>query len=153
MRCYEHPNVDVASTCKECGRGLCASCSRAYNIPLCANCARSIITSEKSDITRSLIISLVLAFVALAFTAGAPPAAKVFMMYSFAGIPWGWRVLDRITPNVFLFMPLIGWLIYFGIKLTLASWVGVVALPIFVIKRVVRWRELRALEGSAALGG
>jgi hypothetical protein len=111
------------------------------------------ISGEKGDITRSLVISAVLAFVALAFTAGAPVASRIFLMYSFAGLPWGWRVLDRITPRVFLVMPLVGWAFYFAVKLTLASWVGVVALPVFVFKRVTRWRELEMLEGKTALGG
>jgi hypothetical protein len=151
MRCHEHPGSDVTATCRECGRGLCATCARAYNIPLCAGCARSMITGEKSDITRSLAISLALAFVALVFTSGAPVGATIFAMYSFAGIPWGWRVLTRITPNVFLVMPLVGWLFYFAVKLTLANWVGMVALPIFVFKRITRWRELKALEGTAVV--
>ncbi|HEU4556875.1 MAG TPA: hypothetical protein VFS20_03460 [Longimicrobium sp.] len=152
MRCYQHASLDVSATCNQCGRGLCAGCAGQYNIPLCAGCAQAVITSEKSDITRSFILSVVLACVALVFTAGAPVGARVFMMYSFAGIPWGWRVLTRITPNVFVFMPLVGWLFYFGIKLTLASWVGLVALPIFVAKRVTRWRELKSLEGTAVAG-
>lgn len=151
MRCYQHAGLDIAATCNRCGRGLCAGCSGQYNMPLCADCAKSMIASEKSDITRSFIASIVLAFVALAFTSGAPMGSRLFLVYSFAGLPWGWRVLTRITPNVFLFMPLIGWLFYFGIKLTLASWVGLIALPVFLFKRITRWRELQALEGSTAL--
>lgn len=153
MRCHQHPSLDVVATCRECGRGLCSGCSSKYNVPLCASCAHSRINSEKSEITRSFIASIVLAFAALVFTSGAPPASRFFLMYAFAGIPWGWRVLTRITPNVFLFMPLIGWVFYFSIKLTLATWVGVVALPIFVIKRVNRWRELKSLQGAAAIEG
>ncbi|HEU4452381.1 MAG TPA: hypothetical protein VFR81_04945 [Longimicrobium sp.] len=152
MRCYQHASLDVVATCGQCGRGLCSGCSSKYNLPLCANCAHSMIASEKSDITRSFIASIVLACAALVLTSGAPAAGRIFLMYSFAGIPWGWRVLTRITPSVFLVMPLIGWLFYFSIKLTLATWVGMVALPIFVFKRVNRWRELKALQGTA-IGG
>jgi len=151
MRCYQHTSLHVTATCGQCGRGLCSDCSSKYTLPLCANCAHALILSEKSDITRSFIASVVLAFAALVLSSGLPPAGRIFLMYSFAGIPWGWRVLTRITPNVFLVMPLIGWLFYFSIKLTLAHWVGMVALPIFVFKRASRWRELKALQGTAAI--
>lgn len=146
MRCHQHAERVVVATCNQCGRGLCGGCAERYNIPLCGYCAQAVIISEKSDITRSFIASLVLAFLALVLTSGAPVVSRIFLVYSFAGIPWGWRVLTRITPNVFLFMPIIGWVFYFAAKLTLASWVGLVALPIFVFKRVRRWRELGALE-------
>ncbi len=42
----------------------------------------------------------------------------------------GWKALNRITPNVFLFLPIIGWVVYFVIKISLSSFIGVFLLPI-----------------------
>jgi hypothetical protein len=36
----------------------------------------------------------------------------------------GWKTLNRITPAVFLFLPLLGWVVYFIIKLVLALLCG-----------------------------
>ena len=55
-----------------------------------------------------------------------------------ACIPYGWKVLNRITPNVFLWMPFVGWLIYFIVKAVLAAMIGIFVLPYTLIKCIVR---------------
>ncbi len=52
-----------------------------------------------------------------------------------AGIPYGWAILNRITPSMFLWLSWVGWLIYFGLKLLLAYTIGIVALPF----KLFRW--------------
>lgn len=42
---------------------------------------------------------------------------------------FGWRALSRITPNIFLIMPVVGWLIYYGIKGVLAIMIGCFIAP------------------------
>ena len=44
---------------------------------------------------------------------------------------YGWKALSAITPNIFLIMPIVGWVIYFVVKATLSIVVG-----IFVIVNV-----------------
>jgi hypothetical protein len=39
-------------------------------------------------------------------------------IYVFSGIVPGWKTLTRITPRVFLFLPIIGWVIYFIINVS-----------------------------------
>ncbi len=50
--------------------------------------------------------------------------------YIGAALVAGWKALNRITPNVFLFLPIIGWVVYFVIKIFLSSVIGVFLLPI-----------------------
>ncbi len=49
---------------------------------------------------------------------------------------FGWKALNKIQPNIFLFMPLIGWVIYFFVKGCLAIVVGTFVAP-FVIARSI----------------
>ncbi len=50
--------------------------------------------------------------------------------YIGAALVAGWKALNRITPNIFLFLPIIGWVVYFVIKISLSSFIGVFLLPI-----------------------
>ena len=42
---------------------------------------------------------------------------------------FGWRALNRITPQIFLFMSISGWVIYFLIKGLLSIFVGAFVAP------------------------
>ena len=50
--------------------------------------------------------------------------------YIGAALVAGWKALNRITPNIFLFLPIIGWVIYFVLKIFLSGVIGVFLLPI-----------------------
>ena len=47
---------------------------------------------------------------------------------------FGWRVLNRFQPRVFLFMSLFGWILYFIIKFLIAAAIGMFVAP-FLIAR------------------
>lgn len=47
---------------------------------------------------------------------------------------FGWRALNRITPNIFLFMSWVGWLFYFTIKGSLAFLIGLFVAPFQISK-------------------
>lgn len=49
---------------------------------------------------------------------------------------FGWRALNRITPNIFLFMSFTGWIIYFLIKGLLSIFVGVFVAPFQISKMI-----------------
>lgn len=61
-------------------------------------------------------------------------AENISQAFFIACVPYGWGLLNKITPNIFLFMPIIGWLIYFIVKIALAAMIGVFALPFTLIK-------------------
>ncbi len=50
--------------------------------------------------------------------------------YFGAALVAGWKALNRITPSVFLLLPIIGWVIYFAIKISLSFVLGIFILPI-----------------------
>ena len=90
----------------------------------------------KSEVKIDLIISII-CFVA-GFVLGLTEQQGLYGAFIWGtiigGIRYGWKVLTFITPSVFLIMPLIGWVIYFVIKLFIAIMISPFA---FVIKTVM----------------
>ena len=58
------------------------------------------------------------------------------MIYLVAFTYFGWKALNRITPNIFLFMPIIGWVIYFSVKFVLSVIVGMFVAPFQIAKLI-----------------
>ncbi len=56
----------------------------------------------------------------------------------FSGIIPGWKTLTRIMPSVFLFLPIIGWVLYFIVKFALSVVVGLVMLPVRTVRNIAR---------------
>ncbi len=60
--------------------------------------------------------------------------SKTFLIfqgfYTGASFVAGWKALNRITPNIFLSLPIIGWVVYFAIKIFLSGLIGIFLLPI-----------------------
>ena len=50
---------------------------------------------------------------------------------------FGWKALNRITPDMFLFMPIAGWILYFAIKFFLAAFIGIFIAPFVISKKIV----------------
>ena len=50
---------------------------------------------------------------------------------------FGWSALSRIQPNIFLFMPIVGWIIYFVVKGLLALIIGTFVAPFVISKKIV----------------
>ena len=48
---------------------------------------------------------------------------------------FGWQTLNRIQPTMFIWMPLIGWLIYFIVKFVLSAMIGFFVAPF----RIAKW--------------
>ena len=61
-----------------------------------------------------------------------------FMIYIIAAVCtyFGWKALNFITPNIFLIMPIAGWIIYFVIKFIVALAIGVFVAPFQIGKAI-----------------
>ena len=70
----------------------------------------------------------------------------VIFTYIFCGIVPGWKASTRITPNVFLFLPFIGWLLFFVVKLLLSLCLGLVMLPIRTVRNISRLITLQKIR-------
>lgn len=128
MECYKHTENSAVAQCNECGRGLCETCAEKITPPLCPDCARAYAGSVKAEMLKNIAISVVLMLIGI-FVIRSPMGALL------AGIPYGWAILNSVTPSMFLWLSWIGWIVYFLIKLVIAYVVGVPAL----IFKLIRW--------------
>lgn len=144
MACYKHRDRDGIAQCNDCGRLLCEECADTFTPPLCVGCAGERASAIKGELIKNIAISVVLMVVGII-------VIKHPLGILLAGIPYGWAILNSITPSMFLWMSWVGWLIYFFIKLLLAYAIGLVALPIKIIKWIVELKLInRTLEGMGA---
>lgn len=137
MNCFYHPNEQAVATCPQCGKGLCAACAQKWPQSVCDNCAQENITLHIANRKKPLVTSIVILAVSLAIGLIMSIAEGDFSMMNivFAGlgvvlIVNGWSVLTKIQPSMFLFLPIIGWVIYFVIKALISYFVGIVAFPL-----------------------
>ncbi len=128
MSCFIHPDRPTVAWCSECECELCAECAEKISPPLCPDCAREYAGSIKAEMIKNIAISVVLMIVGI--TVIKSPGGALL-----AGIPYGWLILNSITPGIFLWMSCIGWVVYFLVKLVLAYVIGVPALMF----KLVRW--------------
>lgn len=124
--------------CSTCGRQLTIKEDESFDPPTCMKCAKEHAEKTKKEMIISIVISVVLMIVGIVFT-------KNPLGFLLAGIPYGWAWLNKITPKIFLWLPIVGWVIYFFVKLILSYIVGMVALPVKLyqwIKEIVRVNKL-----------
>lgn len=160
MNCYNHQTQPAVAQCSDCGKGLCGTCASSYQMPLCTSCNKSRITSERSGIIKEMLLTFgvgaVLAYFFFQWTNGGHSypllyniISYVIPFYVFSGIIPGWKTLTRITPSVFLFLPIIGWVLYFIIKFILSVVVGLVMLPIRTVRNIARLVALGKIKHPA----
>ena len=141
MVCFYHPDRPASVTCSRCGKALCSECGGAFQPPTCPDCVSEHINQVRTEMYTSIAISVVLMIVGICLI-------KNPLGFLLAGIPYGWSILNRITPTMFLWMSWGGWLIYYLIKLFLAYIIGIVALPIKIFKWVSELNRVKKLQQS-----
>lgn len=141
MKCYNHNDRDAVSTCLDCGKGLCSDCTAKYNPPICDQCQLTRISNYKTELIKNAVIMTVLFLFGLFSDGG-----SIVIALALAGMPWGWSFLNKLTPNVFLFMPIIGWVIYFSIKLALSMLIGIFVAPFQIYKLYNGFKQTQRLE-------
>jgi len=153
MKCANHPSMDAVGTCVDCGKGLCVDCTHAYSIPICQSCNSARVQAEKGDLRKRIILTGVFFVIGLYLFINSAPSfhlgtiiGGIMIGYIFAGVPWGWQFLNKITPTMFLFLPLIGWVIYFLIKTILSFMIGFIALPIKLFGMVKDAKRLKEIN-------
>ena len=63
------------------------------------------------------------------------------MFFLVGGVPYGWVMVSRITKYIewFLLLPIVGWLVYYALKLMAAAYIG----WFFFIRDIIRNRKQR----------
>lgn len=157
MNCFNHHESIAVGVCQDCQKGLCSECASKYSIPICSQCNSIRKKSEKNKIYRELFITFGFGIIATFFMMkntvnSTNPEMQMgileqiirflILLYTTSSLIAGWKTLNRITPNIFLFLPIIGWLIYFILKLWLSGMIGIFMLPIRTFKNTRRLYQL-----------
>lgn len=151
MKCAYHNDVDAVATCNICGKALCTTCASQIKPPQCIGCYKDNLAERMNEIKGSLMNDILLGigsailFPVIFYYTGGLSGNIFSIIFSAALVPFGWRFLNKITPNIFLFLPLIGWLIYFGVKFVLSVCVGFIAAPVTIAKRVHDMKKIQQL--------
>jgi len=66
--------------------------------------------------------------------------------YILAGIPWGWSFLSRLSSRYFLFLPIIGWFLYFIFKITLSYFIGFIVMTVKIPQLAIQITKNRQNE-------
>ena len=136
--------MDAVSTCVDCGKALCPNCTEKFSYPVCDSCTLGRIGNDKNLLVRNSIVMIILFIIG--FLNGDGFFGSISFGYFLASIPWGWSVLNKITPNIFLFMPLMGWLIYFFIKFALSIMIGMFVTPFKIYQIIKGLKDAKQLE-------
>jgi len=159
MNCFYHNGQPAVAQCTDCGKHLCRACASNFQVPLCKDCAKVRNASQRKKAIEHLfvlVIGLTLGIGYGIWTYHHPSGIEFDLItcviggaiagITVVGIPTGWRALSRITPNIFLFLPLIGWVIYFLIKGLLSVAVGLILFPINTVKGIVLYIKAEKME-------
>ena len=146
MNCINHPFESAVSHCQICGKGLCVECTNKFSKPICPDCFSVSRQKQKRAVVTEIILTLLIGLpVAIILdllfndTYKTPDSfwkSHFFLIYMGLGIVAGWKTLTRITPQIFLFLPVLGWLLYFVIKAVLSLFTGLIAFPIRTIRNL-----------------
>lgn len=154
MKCYYHQNEEAVAQCSYCGIYLCKECSNLYDRPVCSSCAHNMVNESKKSLIIAGIIGVVIAVILGFYSLPEILSSNSFIhivqvvIYIFAlcTIPFGWKLLNKITPDIFLSLPIIGWLIYILIKGFISIFIGFIALPYLIIKHIQLEKTVRIVE-------
>lgn len=144
MNCFYHTNRQAVAQCIDCGKGLCSECAAHYDKPICKDCIMQRNNSLKKEAFKSLaslIAGIILGMVLFFLNGCSDFLISIVMGIEIAGIPVGWKVLNKITPNFFIWLPIVGWIIYYVFKFVLSLLIGVIAVPIKTIKGFVQYAK------------
>lgn len=136
MKCITHVNREAECYCPVCKQPICWEC-RDY-LGGCINCAEKTCKDTKMEILKTCMLSIVIPIVLVILfrTEGMldkgdailPKMIIIIILSAF--VPFGWSALNRITPNIFLILPIVGWVIFFITKFFLSMAIGwIIAIP------------------------
>lgn len=148
MNCHKHTKQAAVSQCVDCGRGLCPLCTDRFSFPICDGCNLKRLGNDKKILIGNTILMVILFVLGLQFAHSKKEGFwdTLITAYALASLPWGWAFLTRITPRMFLFLSLFGWIVYFVFKFILASILGPFVAPFKIYQMVRQYQSTNLTE-------
>ena len=147
MNCYNHTDRPAVAQCSNCGKFLCKECSMNRNPILCDDCIATLQQAQQEqqqqnayhkEMSEKHLFTIAVVFFVLNFLvyfmgmiannnlSFTGLLSLVISSFLWAGVPYGWAKLNTLKEalNFILFLPILGWIIYFGIKVTASYCIG-----------------------------
>ena len=148
MKCIHHLDRDACAQCAACGKFLCSECATIWNPPLCQDCGAAAEKAEKNKTKSMIVWAVLLGIIGMLFGLSvctqsnsmnffAGLIGTLTIGYALAGIPFGWNALSSFKLGNLFLIPIVG-LIMLGLKFILAYLVGFVAMPVYIVKAIIR---------------
>ena len=158
MKCITHRNREIVRYCKTCGAPICDECNAQFD-GMCADCAQKEVNRAKREVIERIGFGVVGGIVGLMIVIGAIVSGEtpkgslpnqilqyLLLIIVCAGAPYGWNALGMITSKFFLFLPIIGWLIYFAVKIYLSFLIGWACAIPSIISAICLYKSNKAYE-------
>lgn len=91
----------------------------------------------KRFLTFVLAYVVMFGVVALAISLGSSIGGPLAIIVVLALAIPGWKFIDFITPDLFVWMPLAGWIIYFIVKFIISAFLGIFIVPYHAAKKIM----------------
>ncbi len=151
MNCFNHTESVSVAVCQDCQKGLCSICATKYTIPICDSCNQKRKQNTKKEVYKELLITFGVGILCAVLFAKHihmevsdesrdlffKVLDNVFLFYIGASLVAGWKTLTRITPNIFLILPILGWVLFFVVKFILSIIVGVFMFPVRLVRNMI----------------
>ena len=152
MNCYYHTSAGTVAQCTDCGKGLCSECANKFNPVLCNECLLKRATYYRKELIKNTVLMIILFIVGFSFASSDSDmnfGQQLLIGYVFAGIPFGWSTLNKITPHIFLFLSWIGWIIYLSAKFTLSMMIGMFVTPFKIFHMIKEYKRIKEVADLA----
>lgn len=156
MNCFNHTDQPAVAQCQNCGKFLCKECATKYSPSIfCDECASAIrqeqqAYEEEKEVSEQKLFKLAVTFFVLNFVvyfiqylfSGRLNIATLLLLlissFLWAGVPYGWVKVSQLrnSLNFILVLPIVGWVIYFGIRVSISYCIG----WFFLIKKLANRR-------------
>ena len=94
------------------------------------------IKSSTGKVVLTLVLYVVIFGIEYALLSAFNDSSGVFVVIALVMAYFGWKALNKITPDLFLIMPLGHWFWYWGIKGLLSIFVGAFVAPYQIAKMI-----------------
>ena len=134
MNCAYHPDREATTTCSKCGKPLCKECADFTNLNICMDCFHKSIRQAAHEEKLIGKPTLLLGAVGLVFGYMMNFGYATFLLVLVCLLmPSGYIYLGEIRRSSFMKIKGIGELLYYLVKVILSPFVGIYALPKYLL--------------------
>lgn len=134
MNCAYHPDREATTTCSKCGKPLCKECAGFTNLNICMDCFHKSIRQAAHEEKLIGKPTLLLGAVGLVFgyMMNFGYATSLLVLVCLL-MPSGYIYLGEMRRSSFMKIKGIGELLYYLVKVILSPFVGIYALPKYLL--------------------